>query len=369
MVVCPPDVIIFSVKEIVLKNTGTPEVDFARWQKRAVEESVKQIYGAERHILSAPKVIRADGSEGISLPKAPEVRVHRVAVGIGSRGQMPLQFGDFGKGFVHVFDECAASLLLRELDSIKDFVTYLRAKERFCQKIKQLLEVREEDLLAMYLHAGRKFPDPPPDVLHVPDETWEALAQRPEFRAKKTADEVSYVWDRLVDLISADVLEANLEFGSSPSEAERALRVMAQEDRFSRRLLGAAFKEFIDDSKSTELARMLKSPSGIVYVFLAMAHGTMREHRARTLANRCFVARNLNPDSPTVVGLATERYQPAGFSFDLAYVPFPDWGDDLRQLAEKMQADLGYFVKPKIKSERVDEYPQVNLGSTQGGKP
>jgi hypothetical protein len=358
LVVCPPDVIIFSVKEITLKDSGTPEVDFSRWLKRAVEESVKQIYGAERHILSAEKVIRADGSEGISLPKEPDLRVHRVAVGVGSRGQVPLPFGDFGKGFVHVFEEYAANIVLRELNSVTDFIAYLGAKERFCREIKHLLEVREEDLLAMYLHAGRRFPDTPPDVLHVPDEIWEEITKKPEFVARKAADEISYVWDRLIDSVGEDVLEDNMEPGSSPSETERVLRVMAQEDRFSRRLLGAAFKEFVDESKSTGLARMLKSPSGTVYVFLAMPHGTPREYRKMILANRCFVARHLNPDSPTVIGLATERYQPEGFSLDLAYVHIPEWGEDERLVAEKMQKELGYFVSPMIRSERVDEYPQ-----------
>ena len=39
LVVCPPDVIIFSVKNIALKRGGRPEVEWPRWLKQAVENS------------------------------------------------------------------------------------------------------------------------------------------------------------------------------------------------------------------------------------------------------------------------------------------------------------------------------------------
>jgi hypothetical protein len=92
---------------------------------------------------------------------------------------------------------------------------------------------------------------------------------------------------------------------------------MALENRFSRRILGKAFKEFMDLARKNKVrSRMLVSPSGIVYVFLATPHGTDRRYRAAELGNRCFVARGLNQGHYTVVGLATEQPEPGrGFSF------------------------------------------------------
>jgi hypothetical protein len=89
-----------------------------------------------------------------------------------------------------------------------------------------------------------------------------------------------------------------------------------------------------------------------------MPHGTAREHRKMDLTNRCFVARGLDPDSVTVIGLATEQYRPEGFSFDLAYVHLPDRGEEERNIATGMQRDLGYFISPIITPEHVDEYPK-----------
>ena len=49
LVVCGPDVLIVSVKEIGLATNPTKE-EADRWGRKAIEESVKQIAGAERHI-------------------------------------------------------------------------------------------------------------------------------------------------------------------------------------------------------------------------------------------------------------------------------------------------------------------------------
>jgi hypothetical protein len=39
LVVCDPDIIIISVKEIELTNSGDVSTDWKRWQKRAIEKS------------------------------------------------------------------------------------------------------------------------------------------------------------------------------------------------------------------------------------------------------------------------------------------------------------------------------------------
>ena len=57
LVVCDPDIVIFSVKDIGLKETSDPSVDWERWRKKAIDASCKQIYGAQRWISSATNVI------------------------------------------------------------------------------------------------------------------------------------------------------------------------------------------------------------------------------------------------------------------------------------------------------------------------
>lgn len=359
LVVCGPDVIIFSVKHIALTDTEDPTVGWRRWRKKAIEQSANQIYGAEKWLASARQVISADGSAGLELPSSGAMRVHRVAVALGCEGKVPIDFGDLGKGFVHVFDEVSFPTILRELDTVMDFVGYLRAKESLVASgVKLVFEGSEEDLLALYLHNGRSFPGTPGRII-IGDDLWRHFTEKVEVKAKRRADEESYIWDGLIEVWIKDVTTGNLEVPSSPSNSELALRTMAREDRFARRLLGKAFREFIDQAARVAVrARMVKSPSGVVYVFLALPHDEDRQFRVAELGCRCFIARGLHRESTTVIGMATERHTPGkGFSLDLNYLYMPEWSSDQQQAMEGMQRDLGLFVAPVRTDGGEDEYP------------
>lgn len=45
----------------------------------------------------------------------------------GGKKEYPLETGEFGSGFVHVFDEQSTFTVLNELDTITDFVNYFKA--------------------------------------------------------------------------------------------------------------------------------------------------------------------------------------------------------------------------------------------------
>lgn len=359
LVVCEPDVIIFSVKEIKITDSGDVALDWSRWQKRAIEASCKQIYGAERWIERASYVSRQDGTQGLPFPIATGRRVHRVAVALGGEDKVPIHFGDFGKGFVHVFDETSFSIILNELDTITDFVAYLAAKEQlYSSDVLTLFEGAEEDLLALYLHNGRSFPGEY-DFFVLDDNLWEGFSSKDEYKAKKLADRESYAWDRLIETFCDDVLQGNLEFKAALSDSERAIREMARETRFERRILGSAFLEFLKLSSQKKVrSRMVTSPSGILYVFLAAPFDEDRQFRAAELGARCFIARGLNPDFKTVVGIATERYQAGnGFSLDLMYLHMPSWSEQDQANLEYAQKEFGYFARPQVRPIRADEYP------------
>jgi hypothetical protein len=352
LIVCDPDVLVISVKEIGLGDSGDISTDWERWSKRAIDASAKQIYGAERWLKFAKRVVKSDGTDGLPLPDLQKRRLHRIAVALGSEGRAPIKYGDLGKGFVHVFDESSFYSVLRELDTISDFVEYLAAKEDYSASGKKIVfEGTEEDLLAIYLHAGRKFPQEY-DLTVVGDNLWRALRDKPEYKAKNAANNDSYFWDRLIEVLS----RGEPEIGPSLSEAEIAIRVMAREDRFARRLLGSSFREFLEDR--TSRSRIFVSPSGVVYVFLAVPHGTEIEFLEAELGNRCFVARGLNQQSPTVVGIGTEYFEDNDSSaLFLCYLHKEGWSLEDDAHMKEMQSELGYFVKPRLISRHEDEYP------------
>ena len=359
LVVCDPDVIIFSVKEVEARDTEDVQTGWARWTREAIEASAKQIYGAERWLQSASNVVTKDGSSGLALPDVSARRIHRVAVALGSKGGIPIASEDFGRGYVHVFEEGALDILMRELDTITDFTEYLRAKELLLQTTMLMIEGGEENLLAMYLRGGRRF-NHTPDMLAVEDGLWERLLRDDAFRAKKIADEPSRSFDQLIETFGREALAGTLEPGSTLSETERVVRVMARESRLNRRILGKAFKDFYDKAAREDagLARMTRSPSGVVYVFLALSREFPREQRTKDLALRCFIARGMQPGSTTVIGIATEQYHgKPGFSLDACLLYHPEWTDQDQARMEAMQRDLGYFVNAQQSHSREDEYP------------
>jgi hypothetical protein len=89
LVVFSPHVIIISVKDIQLHDVDD-RIACHRWERRAIEASVKQIYGAERWLDWADQIIRSDGSLGPLLPPKEHRRLHRIAVAFGGRGAVPL---------------------------------------------------------------------------------------------------------------------------------------------------------------------------------------------------------------------------------------------------------------------------------------
>lgn len=362
LVICEPDIIIISVKEIRVNATiGELGSKFQRWTRRSIDESVAQIYGAERWIKSGRQqhVIRADGQAGLAFPSEGLRRIHRVAVALGGAEHFPLTFGDFGKGFVHVFDGRSFQIVLRELDTVTDFVTYLSTKEELYTS-KEIISAREENLLSIYLHNNRSF-SANFDLLLVEEGLWDAFSAKPEVRARKKEDAVSYIWDSVIDFIANDVLHNNVEMLTELTDSERALRVMARETRFARRMLGDALNEFLRLAAAGSVeSRMLCSQADNGYVFLALPPDIDSTYRSQQLTLRCLVAR-ADLGTSNVIGLGTEQPGKApGFSWSLVYVHKSNWTPEDTAFAEGIRRDCGYFGNPNRHHRHFDEYPTAS---------
>src|SRR5216684_6069735 len=361
LVICDPDVIIFSVKEAKVAPNADPMVQFQRWRRKAIEESAAQLYGAERWINTSGQtnVVRSDGTLGLPYPPAERRRIHRVAIALGGGERFPLSFDDRGKGFIHVFDERGCDTILRELDTIGDFVAYLRAKEEFFGT-HDVLCPGEENLLAVYLNRGRVFPTVDQPIFIEPD-SWQKLTNRPEYKAKQVEDRPSHIWDNLVEIVGRDVVAGNLEFPPALTDSEKALRVMARENRFARRMLGKAFSDFLRYAADKRLdSRMMKSRPGVGYVFLVSDNDAAvdRKYRNAALGLRCLVARNDMPDCSTIIGIGTERPSATpGFSFDIVYMHLPKWSPADVKRSEELRAEFGYFRSPIQTHIHENDYP------------
>ncbi len=97
LVVFGNDVIIFSDKSCGYPNTGDADLDWSRWYRRSIADSVHQIAKAERWIRSFPDKVFLDGKciekLPIILPNASDMRVHRICVALGALDRAEAETG------------------------------------------------------------------------------------------------------------------------------------------------------------------------------------------------------------------------------------------------------------------------------------
>jgi hypothetical protein len=355
LVVCDPHIIIVSVKDVQFQEHKERTAASERWNRKAIDESVKQIYGAERWLATAPHVIRSNGLPGLRLPEPEVRRIHRIAVAFGGKGEVPIKSGKFGKGYVHVMSESAFEHILTELDTITDLIGYLTAKEGSSPR---LVLGGECNLLGCYLLNNKALPTDV-DFLLVDETHWEGLRERDDYKRKKKADEVSYYWDRLIESYTGPNGELLDTPGLDFTEFEFALRTMAREDRFNRRILGGGLVEFLDAALGGALrARFMSSPSGVIYVPMLFKPTEDKERRCTLLAQRCAFARHGVGKGDIVIGIAFIENEIGVASVrELLHFDARNWtaGDDERAAQQKAALNYDSFTAMRKVDEL--EYP------------
>jgi hypothetical protein len=354
------------VKDVKLKDSGNREVDWERWERKAVDASIKQIRGAIRWLDCAEHVVAKDGTQGLPLPALARREYHRIAVAFGGHRKVPTMPITSSKGggneFFHILDEQSFYLLVRHLDTISDFVQYLADKERFLSRASVIVSGGEENLLAVYLHDARQFPKEG-DFLMLTDGLWDSVSSKSEFLAKIEKDQDSYIWDRLIESFCAGEYLRDSSRIPNSKEMEQALRVLARENRFARRLLGRSFREFLQLSKAGKVrSRCAKSLSNVGYVFFAYDSDSTLEQRRAELVARCFASLCHFPECARVIGIDINipgESPHGGYSMDLVmlHTDRKAWPEDYLDKGRSFRDNLGYFKGPSKTSVSEDEYP------------
>lgn len=161
LVVFQDHILIFSDKDCAYQMDGDEEINWRRWFKRAVQNSAKQIWGAERWIKENPQRLFLDSActqrFPFPLPDPTKAIFHRIVVAhgvveackarLGGSGSLMMisdligpqhtaKVNDGGrlftigqidpaKGYIHVFDDTTLDIILCHLDTITDFLLYL----------------------------------------------------------------------------------------------------------------------------------------------------------------------------------------------------------------------------------------------------
>lgn len=432
LVVFGDDIVIFSDKHLVFQSHKELEVAWPRWYRGAVADSANQLHGAMSWLRRFPDRVFLDAQctrpLPVRLPPPERARFHLIAVTrgsfeacaahfSGSLGTLQVNSGiegaehykhpftignlDRNKKFVHVFDEFSLDVVLRELDTVSDFVEYLRKREVFLGSKDTVVQAAgEEQLLAAYLRnmSGDEHSFLPSQADGTPDVVFFDESHYPEFIASaayarlKKANEKSYFWDHLIEkfIRLGDPTLTHPDLQQTNAETEQVLRAIAGESRFRRRQLAdTLFSVMRAATPGKRRARMFMSRKypELFYIFLVQPKRTgesyeeYRRHRAGMLHAYCRCAKLKFPEPTRFIGIAVDHpvKDYPGMSEDLMLYDSPsELTVEARAEAEHLREQLGIFGNglteqafhaDEFPSARASPHPSQPLESGGSSKP
>ena len=433
LVVCDPHIIIFSEKTIKWPN-GDLNTAWCRWAK-SLKKSADQAKGAERWITEFPERIFLDRECNnpfpIDFPDHDKRLVHRVLVAQGAAeacaqhlnvnsGSMivnpsikgkehwassenkmvPFCIGDIDPtgSFIHVFDEVALDIVMNELDTISDFTEYLGKRADFIRSGNLKQAHGEENLMAFYAvrindegdHDFDLSDEVPP--ITIDRSHYSKLTQDPRYLAKQEADEISYIWDSLIELFSAHMLDGtSITLGGYDEfdlkKSELGVRYMALQPRFFRRAHGEAVKGALikgkdherffrvmygrPDSKNNKTAFFIQT---FKYLDWMEEKGGYEKYRQKRSECASVYAKGLlerYPHLERVIGISREPPdQGLGVSEDLVYAEQAEWSDQDRQIIKEDCKNYDVLQgEVQDQSWQGKEFPDVDTLIMRKSKP
>lgn len=405
-------VFIFFDREKHLAAFGLEEdaqVRWERWRRNAVDKQIATAHGAERYLRSGrPIFLDAKGTKPLPVPlDLGRMVVHKIVVAHGAAeacksfsdantsGSLAVSYSDLSRGVpppwpfmvhldrnspVHVLDSHTLPIILGELDTVKDFSSYLDAKLEAISGLDVLTYCGEEDLLAHYWlnidEATNKHfigvKGEQCNGLNIAEGEWASLITSAEYRATKKANEISYVWDRLLHDTCGNWVDGTLYTSADLLAGPNAVLEMAKEPRFMRRAAAEAMAEAINRFPFSERDRINRHVrffrsfyENKGYVFLQLwvpehmrgDDEVYRAKRVELLRIACAAAKLKFPFLTKVVGIAMDAPRlTKRNSEDLAWMDCSEWSEQDRQWALEANEKHGFFTTGAVREQRISEF-------------
>ncbi len=345
--------IIWQVKDLKLDRQG-------KYKRSEVEKNLRQLSGARRQLFELKTPIELEnprrGKELFNPREVKEIYLISVLLGEGEKFFSSLE--DIKNYTVHVFTRDFIQIILNELDTISDFTDYLQKKEELFKKDRRLFILGgEEELLAFYIMNNRSFERlKKADLIFTEEGSWKHLQNKPEYKAKKKQDKISYVWDSIIN--RAHMTDS----GAEKLEYEKVARELARPNRFQRRCLSKVYfdahiQAHNDDTQDS--FRRILFGDGVTYCFLFQDDPEPREQRKAMLAAICWIARGKYQQNKKVIGVATEKKIKPMCSYDFCLFDLPEWTEEYQRNMENLQKETGIFTDPIVRRVHEDEYPNT----------
>lgn len=398
------------------KEDKDPLVNWKRWKKKAIDSQTRTAHGAERYIQSGRNIF-LDKDLKIPFPfdiDREKMVVHKIIVAHGAKeacenfskdnvyGSLGVSYGSSKDELqfpfmihidkdnpVHVFDSHNLPIIFSELDTFYDFTSYLDAKVEAIKTYDLLYYCGEEDLLAHYFlkfdeSKNKHFigtSEKNINAITIGEGEWKDFIELGIYKRKKSADKISYHWDRLLQITCQNTLDGIIG-GSSPLTGRSAIHEMAKEPRFHRRALSERMIQSIRNFPETpqpimrNLSFMPSFYEEKGYVFLQLKvdgitdyENEYRPTRQALLEVACGAARNKFDHLKTVVGIAIDAPKYAATnSEDFILMDCSNWTDEDRAHYENANEEIGFFKTGVVEKRTVSEFPVAKDPKASGSK-
>jgi hypothetical protein len=299
------------------------------------------------------------------------------------KGGQPFAVGRIsaGKPFVHILDDTSLDLVLKNLDTVSDFVAYLRKKEAFIASGRLGMAAGEEALLGLYVAKLNEndehdfvVPAEAGDMpLALSESRWHDFLKSGERHRKLKADEVSYFWDHLIELFTRHYMAGTshhlTEVESTHYDFEKVLRFFAR-----RRLLAETIRDMHrttpPDQRRLRVIPPMRAgdPYWVLLLFpfaenlnvgRKVGYEHYREVRRAYLESCLRVVKLKWPDALDIVGFTTESGRDGHGSEDAGYLDARVWSAANEADAKRLQKNLEILVRPNMVRAHVSEYPSA----------
>jgi hypothetical protein len=274
-------------------------------------------------------------------------------------------------------------IVLSELDRFFDFTAYIVAKEEAITRFDTLMYCGEEDLLCHYFHQfdekrNRHYIGPKDKKTNgvvVEEGIWWSFIESDTYKRRREANEVSYLWDRLLQITCQNALDQVLGGNSNLFAGQSAIYEMAMEPRFSRRALSEgmtnAINNFPDqDGIYRNLSYMPSFYEGKAFVFLQLRvpdiedyDEVYRPRRRAMLEIACGVTKNKFPHLNKVVGIAIDAPKfHARNSEDFILLNCEEWSEEERNEYAELNIPFRFFETASLtkRIHRASDFPTKN---------
>lgn len=401
LVVFKDHIFIFSDKFCKISSEQQISIAWNRWFKRAIQESARQIIGAEKQIREQPSNIYVDAMCTRKFPfkinLTESTKIHRIIVAKGTMNpdaeysglsidtritgkehlvlldNNNLPIGSAKPFFVgypldrhtifHIFDEFTLSVILEELDSLDDFANYLTEKEEVLESGNDLMANGEEDILAHYLSTVEnerhviltEAEKRGKQVYHFLP-TWESYVGSEGYATKKECDQKSYFWDAFIERTLSHLMKGTAQTSTVKNydELNMLFTPFAEMSRIERRMAAELTFSAYDEAQVLNSSSVIESFTRTVclsgslkkyciIIFVSWPQGCPEEKYREMrqyildLAMREFKAVR-EPDATQIIGIAFCSDRSKDVSEDMRMIDLRHWTDeDTKQTIELLR--------------------------------